>query len=71
MNKDTINGNLKMFAGQAKKQWGKLTNNDCKEAEGRMDLLAGKLQERYGIAKEEAAKQVQKWSDGIKRGLNA
>ncbi len=70
MNKDTLEGNLKMFQGQVKKQWGKLTDTDLNQIAGQLDLLAGKIQERYGIAKEEASKQVEKWADKIQRGLN-
>jgi len=41
-----------------KEQWGKLTDNDLKQLEGHAEQLAGKLQERYGIAREEAERQV-------------
>ncbi len=71
MNKDTLEGNAKVFTGQIKKQWAKLTDNDLEYIKGRLDLLVGKVQERYGIAKEEASEQVQEWADKIKRGLNA
>lgn len=71
MNKDTIAGDIKIFTGQVKKQWALLTDDDLKYVEGRLDLLAGQIQKRYGIAKEEASKQVQKWADEAKAGLNA
>ncbi len=70
MNKDTLEGNLKMFQGQVRKQWGKLTDDDVEKVAGHLDLLTGKVQERYGIAKEEAAKQVQQWANKVQRGLN-
>jgi uncharacterized protein YjbJ (UPF0337 family) len=66
MNKHTVKGNMKMFVGQVKKQWGKITDDDMKSWEGCLDMLAGKVEERYGVAKEEAAKQVHKWSEKIK-----
>ena len=46
---------------QAQNEWGKLTENDLKVAEGDREYLAGKIHERYGIAKEEAKKQVEEF----------
>jgi uncharacterized protein YjbJ (UPF0337 family) len=61
MNWDRIKGNWKQVAGQVRKQWGKLTDSDIEIAAGHRDQLAGRIQERYGIAKEEAEKQVAAW----------
>ncbi len=58
MNKDIFEGNWKQFKGKAKKNWGKLTDDDLDIIEGNSDILAGKIQERYGVTKEEAEKQV-------------
>lgn len=58
MNNDTISGQWKQLGGQIKKQWGKLTDDDLKVVEGNAQMLAGRLQERYGLAREEAEKQV-------------
>ena len=58
---DQISGDWKQFEGQVQKQWGKLTNNDLQEAKGDQKILAGKIQERYGITKEEADRQVKAW----------
>lgn len=44
--------------GEAKEQWGKLTDNDLQEIDGRREVLVGKLQTRYGISREEAERQV-------------
>ena len=65
MNKDIFKGNWKQFKGKAKKQWGKLTDDDLDVVEGNADILAGKIQERYGITKDEAKKQIDehKWED--------
>lgn len=71
MNKDTIQGDLKIIAGQIKKQWAMLTEDDLKYIEGRKELLIGQIQKRYGIAKEKASEQVQKWSDAVKASLRA
>ena len=57
MNQDTIKGNWTQFMGNVKEQWGKLTDDDLEMIAGRKEQLLGKLQERYGYAKEEAEKQ--------------
>jgi uncharacterized protein YjbJ (UPF0337 family) len=61
MNWDTIQGNWKQLTGRAKQQWGKLTDDDLQVVEGHRDMLSGKIQERYGIAKDEAEKQLSAW----------
>ena len=61
MNWDVIEGNWKQAVGKAKAQWGKLTDDDLDIVGGRRDQLAGKIQERYGIAKDEAEKQLAAW----------
>lgn len=58
MNWDQIKGNWTQVKGQAQQQWGKLTNDDLDVIEGKREELVGRVQERYGIAKEEAEKQV-------------
>ena len=63
MNWDRIQGNWKQVAGKAKVQWGKLTNDDLEVVAGHRDQLAGKIQERYGIAKDDAEKQISEWQD--------
>ena len=62
MNWDQIEGKWKQAKGAAKERWGKLTDDDLDVIRGRKDQLAGKLQERYGIAKEEAEKEIDGWS---------
>lgn len=63
MNTDELKGKWKQVKGNVKKNWGKLTDDDLDVIEGNKDILAGKVQERYGITKEEAKKQVDdyKW----------
>ncbi len=61
MNWDRIEGDWKQLLGRAKEQWGKLTEDDLSVVAGRRDQLAGKIQERYGVAKDEAEKQVAEW----------
>jgi uncharacterized protein YjbJ (UPF0337 family) len=61
MNWDRIEGNWKQLKGKAQLQWGKLTDDDFDVIAGKREQLAGKLQERYGIAKDAAEKQVNDW----------
>jgi uncharacterized protein YjbJ (UPF0337 family) len=61
MNWDRIEGDWKQLTGHAKERWGKLTDDDLTIVAGRRDQLAGKIQERYGVAVEEAEKQVAEW----------
>ena len=58
MNSDQMKGNWKQFVGKAKENWGKLTDNDWTVVEGKRDQLVGKIQERYGITREEAERQL-------------
>jgi uncharacterized protein YjbJ (UPF0337 family) len=61
MNWDQAEGKWKQVKGLLKEKWGKLTNDDLDLIAGKRDKLVGKLQERYGIAKEEAEKQSDEW----------
>lgn len=47
--------------GAIKEQWGKLTDDDLAEIQGRRDQLVGKVQTRYGISREQAEAQVSTW----------
>ena len=58
MTSDRVAGAWHQIKGKVKEQWGKLTDHDLKELEGHAEQLAGKLQERYGLAREEAERQV-------------
>ncbi len=68
MNKnwDSITGKWKQYMGEVKKKWGKLTDDELMQINGNHDLLAGKLQERYGIAKEQADNQIDEWAEKLK-----
>jgi uncharacterized protein YjbJ (UPF0337 family) len=61
MNWDRIEGNWKQFKGKVQTQWGKLTNDDIDVIAGKRNELAGKLQNRYGLAKDEANRQIDDW----------
>jgi uncharacterized protein YjbJ (UPF0337 family) len=62
MNWDQVEGKWKQYSGKAKEKWGKLTDDDLEVIRGRRDQLIGKIQERYGIMKQEAEKQVDEFA---------
>jgi uncharacterized protein YjbJ (UPF0337 family) len=61
MNWDRIQGEWKQLSSQVKTKWGKLTDDDLKVASAKKDDFVGKIQERYGILRDEAEKQVDEW----------
>ena len=63
MDWNRIEGNWKQFKGKAKEQWGKLADSDLDVIKGRRDQLVGKIQEQYGISKDEAERQVAEFAD--------
>jgi len=63
MNWDRIEGNWKQLKGNAKQHWGKLTDDELDVIAGKRDKLSGKIQESYGISRDEAEKQVTDWQD--------
>ncbi|MBB2974327.1 CsbD family protein [Mesorhizobium sp. RMAD-H1] len=62
MNWDQIAGQWKQVKGKVREQWGDLTDDDLERIAGNRDQLVGRLQERYGLAREEAKRQVDTWS---------
>ena len=58
MNNDRLRGQWKQFKGKLKERWGRLTDDDIDVIAGRRDQLLGRIQERHGIAKDEADRQV-------------
>ena len=65
MNWDRIEGNWKQFKGSARQQWGKLTDDQLDVIAGKRDLLLGRIQEAYGITKDETEKQLAEWQRRI------
>ena len=56
-----MEGNWKQLSGKVKTQWGKLTDDQLTQINGRRDQLVGKIQESYGISRDEADRQVRDW----------
>lgn len=65
MNEDRIKGKWKQLTGSVKEKWGKLTDDDLKVLEGNSEYLAGRIQERYGIARDEAERQVREFERSL------
>jgi uncharacterized protein YjbJ (UPF0337 family) len=63
MNRDRFEGGWKQFSGKVKERWGRLTHDPQRELAGRREQLAGRIQERCGISKEEAARQLRDFLD--------
>jgi uncharacterized protein YjbJ (UPF0337 family) len=57
MNKDTVEGKLKQLTGEIKRKWGRVTDDDLMEAQGSLDKMVGKIQERTGENRE----AIEKW----------
>jgi uncharacterized protein YjbJ (UPF0337 family) len=58
MNADVLKGKWKQLRGEVKQWWGDLTDDDFEKIDGERDKLVGRLQERYGYAKERAEAEV-------------
>ena len=58
MNSDTLKGNWEQVKGHIQKKWGELTNDEIDQINGSRKILTGKIQEKYGQAREEAEKAV-------------
>jgi uncharacterized protein YjbJ (UPF0337 family) len=66
MNWDQVEGKWNQYKGQVKEKWGKLTDDDLDVINGRRQQLIGKIQERYGIAKQTAEEQAEQFVKALK-----
>jgi uncharacterized protein YjbJ (UPF0337 family) len=62
---DQIEGTWKQFKGKVKETWGELTDDELDQVAGKRDVLLGKIQERYGIEKDEAERRLRDFEDRI------
>jgi uncharacterized protein YjbJ (UPF0337 family) len=67
MDWDRIQGNWKQFVGRVKELWGKLTDDDLAAINGRRDRLEGRIQERYGYAKDKTRGTANEWLHSLDR----
>jgi uncharacterized protein YjbJ (UPF0337 family) len=65
MNWEQIEGGWKQFRGKVQEQWGKLTHDDLDVINGKREKLIGKIEQRYGVAKDEADRQVREWCEHL------
>jgi uncharacterized protein YjbJ (UPF0337 family) len=63
-----LKGQWTQLKGQVREQWGKLTDDDLSQIQGRSEQLIGRIQERYGVAREEAQRQVEAWTPARRTG---
>ena len=68
MNEDTFKGQWMQLKGKVRQQWGKLTSDDLDVIQGRAEQLIGRIQERYGVARGEAERQVKEWMSSAEKG---
>jgi uncharacterized protein YjbJ (UPF0337 family) len=61
MDWNRVEGNWKVAKGKIKEKWGKLTDDDLAAIDGKRDQLEGRIQERYGIARDQVRKEVDDW----------
>ena len=66
MAEDIFEGRWKQLKGDAKRLWGKLTDDDWDRAEGNRDKLVGSLQERYGWEKVRAESEFDRFVESIR-----
>ena len=71
MNSDQFEGKWKQMKGSVKQRWGKLTDDDLTRLSGKKDEFIGKLQERYGITREQAQKEADEWAAATNAELDA
>ncbi len=70
MNWDRVQGNWKQFKGQVQQKWGKLTDDQFAAINGKRELLAGKIQEAYGIGRDEAERQIQDLANSLQEVID-
>jgi uncharacterized protein YjbJ (UPF0337 family) len=61
MNWDRIEGNWKQIKGEVKQQWGRITDDQLDVIAGKREHLAGRIQEAYGLTRDEAEQQLADW----------
>ena len=65
MNWDQIEGKWKQYSGKMKEKWSKLTDDDLTTISGKRDQLVGILQQRYGLAKDQAERQIDEFTTSL------
>jgi uncharacterized protein YjbJ (UPF0337 family) len=63
MNQDRIQGRWRQIKGKVKEQWGRLTDDDLDVIAGRREQLLGRIQQRHGLARDEADRQLRSFEE--------
>lgn len=66
MDWNIIEGKWKELSGSIREKWADLTDDEIQQAKGNREKLSGIIQQKYGLAKEEAEKQIDEWKDRLK-----
>ena len=61
MNTDVLKGQWKQLEGKVRQKWGKLTDDDVSRIKGDRDVLIGRIQERYGLARQDVMNEIDAW----------
>lgn len=64
---DKLAGRWKQIKGDVRSRWGDLTDDEIEQIAGEREKLAGKIQERYGIAKEQVNREIDEWAERLNR----
>ncbi len=65
MNWDRVKGNWKQVTGSVKSKWGEISDDELTQIGGEREKLVGKVQEKYGLARDAAEKQVDEWAETV------
>ncbi len=65
MNEQEMKGRWTQLRGRAQQRWDRLTDDDLDRIQGREQELVGRIQERYGKGREQAALEVERWLDEL------
>jgi uncharacterized protein YjbJ (UPF0337 family) len=67
MNRDIFEGKFKEISGEIKKKWGELTDDEIRKSEGNAESLAGIIQQKFGMEKDEATRNVSEFMRDLDR----
>ena len=65
MSWNQVEGNWKQFKGKVLEKWGELTDDELDQIAGKRDILLGKIQEKYGLAEDEAEKLIKEFEEEL------
>jgi uncharacterized protein YjbJ (UPF0337 family) len=65
---DILLGKWNELKGQVRQKWAKLTDDDLARLSGKIEELAGVLQQRYGYGKAQAEIEINNWLRDLDQG---